>query len=579
METTVSQSTTHNHVELTGKSRQVRRGEERKRNKPKLIKPEAFDTGLREAMASIDVPLLISMKDVFFNHHQDHLDKDQVLKTHWIFTLDPDNKTVCRLERLEFDGSGKGMTNETVAREFTRTLKERMKSEGGGIHSVGEKLFYELCIKYNRGLAKRGIEVITKTDDMDEYYWQNYNPTDDIVINQDYLTYDDALGKGLPVDKVGEQGTYTSMYFSTEGLEDNWFEQFCAILNLYFSVPFSKPWKATLEFDKSDAFKSTVVELEGAVIPAEGGGANPGLFRESIMDFYGKDYKIETLVRPAMGTDESRKFDQKYGDRRAFKTSYGVNATGVRNGNIGDNLVIMICDKKHGWAYDISVINSGAKQRRGVMKIFVDRNKDLQTDVAKAVARLSSKDEFKSKGAQNKKILETWADLYPVVDATEQQLRNQIVNILHGIRWPETFTYPMYKELCEVFECPVGDYQWAKKHIITHHPVLQKNLDIYNSNTNHIFELKKNEPDGDNDLNQIICYQSIVKADKVTMVAVSRSKKAMVTTIDGEFNPDKRSLYTSQLENEPNLSHVEWNLVDLRYFGLHDVSDKFKEVQ
>ena len=93
----------------------------------------------------------------------------------------------------------------------------------------------------------------------------------------------------------------------------------------------------------------------------------------------------------------------------------------------------------------------------------------------------------------------------------------------------------------------------------------------------HIFELKRSEPDGDNDLNQIITYQSIVGSKKVTMVAVSRSKNTMIANVNGEFDPDKRSLYTSTLSSwKPG---IEWNLVDLRYFGLHEVADKFKEVQ
>ena len=51
----------------------------------------------------------------------------------------------------------------------------------------------------------------------------------------------------------------------------------------------------------------------------------------------------------------------------------------------------------------------------------------------------------------------------------------------------------------------------------------------------------------------------------------------MIASVNGEFDPDKRSLYTSTLSNwKPE---VEWNLVDLRYFGLHEVAEKFKEVQ
>jgi hypothetical protein len=61
------------------------------------------------------------------------------------------------------------------------------------------------------------------------------------------------------------------------------------------------------------------------------------------------------------------------------------------------------------------------------------------------------------------------------------------------------------------------------------------------------------------------------------MVAVSRSKNTMISSVNGEFHPDKRSLYTSTISNWK--LEVEWNLVDLRYFGLHEMADRFKEVQ
>jgi len=560
----------------------------RKGFKDKVVKVKDFidppkHDQLRKKLRNIDVSLLTSMKDVFFNHDQEQLqvtlDGENNLKTHWKFTLDKANPTICKIERWEEDSTGKGMTMKTATHEFTRTLDDEVRdaSKGGGIHSVGEKLFFELCIKHMESLTEKGQEVFTRTEGMDDWYWHIYDPTNNNIIDRGHLTDEDARVKGLPVDKIGTVGTYTSQYFSTQGLDDNWFEQLQDLLNLYFMDAFKTWWDATLEFDRNDSIlEPEVVKLGGHVIAAEGCGASSPIYRERMMDFYNKDYKTETLIRAAAGTSESQSFDLKYGGRRAFKSSVGVNASGVRNENIGDNLVIMIMDKERGYCYDVSVIQSGQKQRRGVMRIFVEKG-DLDTDVAKSKAQLLAKAGYKTKIAQNKKILEVWGEQYPVVDSTEQELSDQIVNILQGVKWPETFTFHTYKELCELFECPVGDYDYARKYITTNHPVMHKKLDIYNSDTDHIFELKRTEPDGDKDLNQIITYQSVMGSKKVTMVAVSNSKATMISTLTGEFNPDKRSLFTSTVASwKPE---VEWNLVDLRYFGLHEVSEKFREVQ
>jgi len=547
-----------------------------------FIDPPKFDK-LRKKLRNIDVGLLTSMKDVFFNHDQEQLqvtlDGENNLKTYWRFTLDKDNPGICRIERWEADGSGKGMTMQTATHEFTRTLDDddRDDSKGGGIHSVGEKLFFELCIKYMELLTERGQEVCTRTEGMDKWYWHIYDPTNNNMIDRAHLTDDEAKAKGIPVDRIGKVGTYTSQYFSTKGLDDNWFEQLQHLLNLHFMDSFKIWWDATLEFDKNDPILTPeVVKLEGNIVAGEGCGPNPPIYKEKMMDFYKKEYRTEVLVRAAMGTKESQDFDQKYGSRRAFKDAEGINSSGLRGGKLGDNLVVMIMDKERGYCYEIVGIMSGNKQRRGVMRIFVDKD-DLDTDVAKSKAQLKAKDGFKTKATQNKKILEFWANCFPVVVSTEQELRNQIVNILHGVKWPDWFTFHTYKELCKVFECPVGDYDYARKYITTNHPVMHKKLDIYNSDTDHIFELKRSEPDGDNDLNQIITYQSIMGSKKVTMVAVSRSKNTMISSVNGEFHPDKRSLYTSTISAwKPE---VEWNLVDLRYFGLHEMADKFKEVQ
>jgi len=547
-----------------------------------FIDPPKFDK-LRKKLRNIDVGLLTSMKDVFFNHDQEQLqvtlDGENNLKTYWRFTLDKDNPGICRIERWEADGSGKGMTMQTATHEFTRTLDDddRDDSKGGGIHSVGEKLFFELCIKYMELLTERGQEVCTRTEGMDKWYWHIYDPTNNNMIDRAHLTDDEAKAKGIPVDRIGKVGTYTSQYFSTKGLDDNWFEQLQHLLNLHFMDSFKIWWDATLEFDKNDPILTPeVVKLEGNIVAGEGCGPNPPIYKEKMMDFYKKEYRTEVLVRAAMGTKESQDFDQKYGSRRAFKDAEGINSSGLRGGKLGDNLVVMIMDKERGYCYEIVGIMSDNKQRRGVMRIFVDKD-DLDTDVAKSKAQLKAKDGFKTKSTQNKKILEFWAKCFPVVVSTEQELRNQIVNILHGVKWPDWFTFHTYKELCKVFECPVGDYDYARKYITTNHPVMHKKLDIYNSDTDHIFELKRSEPDGDNDLNQIITYQSIMGSKKVTMVAVSRSKNTMISSVNGEFHPDKRSLYTSTISNWK--LEVEWNLVDLRYFGLHEMADRFKEVQ
>jgi hypothetical protein len=583
---------------LEDDSRQVIRYKERQKVKAinsiekQFAKASKTDPGLREALTNINVDLLVSFKDIFMNHHQSHLSKDDVLETYWKFTkqIEYDRDDIYSFERFELNSTGCGMDDETVEGAFTRTLKkeDRDKSKGSGIHSVGEKLFYELSIQHFKSLKDLGIEVLTKTGDMDEWYYRIYNPSDNIYLEQTNLTTNEAIERGLPVEKIGDKGSYIKTYFCGKSLPENWFEDLQSILNLYFMIPFRKSmdknipsgyWKGTLELDESNNMTPEVKTLDGSVIPLQGSDLDGSIFSPGNLLYSGKLYAIDHGIRVAQGTPEFREWEQKYGRYIAFKKGeeFAINVEDTRNGKIGDNLVVMFIDNTNGICYESRVYNSGRdRKNKGVLRIFVDKS-NLDTDVSKNQSHLYGKKGINLPVTEKAHLLTKWKELHPIEIVDELQLRNQIVNILHGVSMPESMHPLVYKELCQVFECPPNDFEWAKKHITAEHPVLRKRLDIYNTATNHIFELKNGEPDGDEDLNQIVCYSTIVKnTKKVTMLGVSNSKSKCVNDINGAFSVEKRSTFIGELMNQNTLSHIEWNLVDLRYFDLHRLHKTIK---
>ena len=171
-----------------------------------IEKPIGIDPGLRERLDRVDVSYRESHKDVMCNHDQEQPQDPEIL---WKWKQSSDNDSVQEFHRFEKNNTGKGMTVDIVNKQFFHTLKQEDldDSKGEGVHSVGEKMFLAVGTKTNRELRELGVELLTKTDEMEEYYHLIYNPYkgEDGVILSEMISYDEALTQGLPVDVIGNK--------------------------------------------------------------------------------------------------------------------------------------------------------------------------------------------------------------------------------------------------------------------------------------------------------------------------------------------------------------------------------------
>jgi hypothetical protein len=592
METTVVQPTTHNHVELTGKSRQVRRVEERKRNKPKpTIKPTKGNPGAIERYEDFGGDALLDLKDIFMNHHQDQCDETQrgSLKTHWRFTKDLDDPTVYALERWELDNTGKGMNEETVNGKYISVLKYKDLEDpsGGGVFSIGEKNGFRKWTKRNKKLRERGIETLTKMKDMPFWYHMIYDPVNEKFVKEpDFYTYDEVLNDlKLPVDQIGEEsGTYIKWHISIETIQETWFKDLTNLLNLYFSDCFKTYWDATLELDtQSVIMKPKTVSLDGVVVSSTSNGGNGEAFAKTEVDYYGVNYDLHHCIR-IPSDDPNRKdfanFDRQYGYRRAFKSdiTYGVKLPKTGTRNIGDNLILLFNDKKRLWSYEIRVVMSGDLKRRGVFKFMIEKEQ-LDVNTTKDMATLLDLDDKpREQSAETTRMKMFLSSLYPVDNTwNETAIRDQTLSILHGEKWPKGWRSSNYEDVAELHYVPEEyyfDWEWARDHLTKEHtiPGTAKRTDIWNSYSKALSEYKPKEPTTTEDHDQIVSAQSLSDCKYVTTFGVSNTKKPFVRDINAEFDSMVRQRFTSELNNHPikRIAACKWSLVDLRYLGLHE---------
>ena len=247
---------------------------------------------------------------------------------------------------------------------------------------------------------------------------------------------------------------------------------------------------------------------------------------------------------------------------------------------MGDNLVVMYIDKVSGIVYEVKVIQSGVeRQNRGVMKVFV-KKENVFVDVSKNVASLHGLKGHLSDRRERAKLLDKWTELIPIDVVKEQQLTDQMMDIFHGVKMPDSMHELVYEKFCTDFQVPAYDYEWGKKYVIPQFPMIDKKLDImikHPDNGNHVIENKRNEPNGDEDMNQVGFYAWGADATRVTTVGVSK-KGQVGADINGGFKNEVRASFTSKLKNHPQFSHVDWQLIDLKYYDLHRVHTKFKKM-
>jgi hypothetical protein len=525
-------------------------------------KPYFADPGLRERLDSINVSYRESFKDVMCNHEQNQ--QNPTIDVEWTFI--EYNSKEYELHRIELDGTGSGMTEQIVNDQFFHTLRKEdlPNSLGEGIHSIGEKLFWAKMTKDNPKLRELGIEVLTKVKDIDEYYHIIYNPYlgENGIILQEYLTLEEAVKKELPADRIGSCGTWTKLYINTTSWNQNWFDELYIDICNYFSDKLRYRINITLIL-KNKNYPPISKKCKSFKIPCV---TAPyfDVFTKSHFNYFGKQYKIKALLRPDTNSLEMSKFIKDYSEERAL---FGLET------NFRDNLALIFVDENSGFWYHIRTANLSGRTVRGVIKIFVNKD-DIVTDVSKNIAFLKKADgTISTKDTEHKKLFKLYDQLFPSNKVVEDDLRDQLINILRGVEWPVGFSKYAYFQLCDRYQIPRFNYDWARKNVDSNIPLLHKRLDIKIHESNHIVDLKDGIPDGDKDFNQIIAYSTLnPDTKKVTILANSKGKG-----FKKKPWPDVISKFKTQLNNNKTTKRIEWDVDDLSDYGLHILAEKYED--
>jgi|SaaInlV_150m_DNA_3_1039698.scaffolds.fasta_scaffold09881_2 hypothetical protein len=533
------------------------------------------DDGLREILENSKVTYLDAFVDVFDNHYQDQ----PLVKIKWHFkqVLGP----IWSLERYEIDNTGVGMDDETLANDFYRNRKstERRNSKGTGIFSLGEKAFYQIITSSNHSLReKHGVEVVSKQQVVDLWRHIQYDANDGIEFINDEITTEEALKLGIPVDEIGEKGTWSKVYFDVSEWDTNWYERIVNEIETYNMDRLkSGVVKATLSYE--NGLIVDPYELRGKLIPTATGPTYVDEFETGTMEYGKKIYDIRWAVRPSTKDDKDifELYDKKYNkgieSNIAFLADYGK----LEGVDPRDNLLIIYRDRNKGRDYTYKVKKMNQQTPRGILIVYVDKE-DVKTTTDKSEAKLRKLD-GKTYADEDRRLGEFWGRLVPRTSTTEPKIRTQLGKVLRLEEWPVIYGHPQYNLLMDfigIEEKYRYDIDWLRKNVQVETPVEsghKKYLDIFIKPLGILIELKVGVPDGDKDLNQIVAYTVLQPGvKKVITLGISKTKKAPRTP-NSEFTDEVTNTFETKLNSDDTTKHIEWKLGDLTYFGLDTLQD------
>lgn len=522
--------------------------------------------GILEGLSNIDIPFLKTFADIAGNHWLGVKTPETVNVTWEFHRINTSN--LFEFKRFEEDSTGVGMDQDTLEKEFFSVPPKAFQADkfGVSVHGLGEKVGYAKltkdCKEYR---STDGITVLTKTKDSDKYLHAIFNMYDYDNKSHGYiqqvieLTKEEAISRGLPVERIGECGTYSRYIISLPNKD--WYEKtknyigniFMGYLSTKKMTMNFKLFQGGLQVDDSD--------INAKRIPYDTGPtyAEPAFRGE--LNYEGRRFSYDIGRRPMNKSSEFIEFNKMYPGEQAL---LGEHLTEP----IAKNMALLVVDRNTGYIYGVNKIAVTEKNlHRLVIRVYVTLD-DIETDTVKARCY------FKKSTGKSLDVAETHRAVliaarrhYQKVNVHEDELREQLMKILHG----ELKIRPGdYTELCKTLDIPVGDYEWARKNIVSNTPVLHKKLDIYIKSRGHIIEIKKTTPKGDEDFNQIICYATLApNTQRVTTLAVSNETGEYPTSINDMFTMDAKSKFVNDLNTHETTKHISWNLVDLRYFELH----------
>tara|TARA_R110002012_G_C11613506_1_gene608346 strand:- start:40 stop:1641 length:1602 start_codon:yes stop_codon:yes gene_type:complete len=519
--------------------------------------------GMLDGLENFDIHILKTFADIMGNHWLGVLTPETV-KILWRFTKINGSQNYI-FERFETNSTGAGMSQEILEKDFYGIPEKAQQAlkHGVSIHGMGEKLAYAKLTKNCKEFRKEGVTVVTKTKENDKYLYAQFNmfdydnEDDGYIIPTTPLTKDEALDLELPVDMIGNTGTYSRYTISPTDKDfyQNIQEYIANVFTSYLSTN-----KVTMTFE---LYQGGIIcdetTLEHKIIPYDVGPSFTEPAFRGTLEYEGKHFPYDIGRRPMNKSSEFEEFQTLYPGRQALVGEHLTEA-------IAKNVCLIIIDKNTGYWYGVNKIPVTDKNlHRLVIRVYVEM-KDIQTDTVKARCQfVKASGKTIDVAETHKVVLAAARTHYEKVNDTEDELREQLVRVLHG----DIQIHPsIYKELCEALDIPEG-YEWAKENITTNKAVLHKKLDIFVEGKEHVIEMKKTTPSGDEDFNQILAYSQLINPKRVTMLAVSNESGKHPKTFNSGFTKDSIAKFTNDLNTLETTKHISWNLVDLRYFDLH----------
>ena len=518
--------------------------------------------GMLDSLENFDIHPYKTFADIMGNHWLG-IKTPETVKILWRFTKINGTQNYI-FERFELDSTGAGMSQEILEKDFYGIPEKAQQAlkRGVSFHGVGEKLGYAKLTKNCKEFRKEGFTVVTKTKEDDKYLYTQFNMfdadnEDDGYITHKHVTKEEALDLGLPVDMIGNNGTYSRYTISPS--DKDFYENIKQYISNIF-MGYLATNKVTITFELNQGgITVDKTNLNHKIIPYDVGPSFTEPSYRGTLEYEGKHFPYDIGRRPMNASSEFIEFQKLYPDRQALVGEHLTEA-------IAKNVALLIIDKETGYVYGINKIPVSDKNlHRLTIRVYVEM-KDIKTDTVKARCQfVKSNGKTIDVAETHKVVLAAAREHYEKVTVTEDELREQLVRVLHG----DVQMHPViYKELCDALDIP-DDYEWARENITTNKAVLHKKLDIFINEKEHIIEMKKTTPSGDEDFNQILAYSQLMKPKRVTMLAVSNESGIHPKTFNSGFTKDSISKFANDLNEHETTKHISWNLIDLRYFDLH----------
>jgi hypothetical protein len=547
-------------------------------NKKKLPPME----GLLPKLQSLPTDYRRHIVDVLGNHYMGRELTPSTIKLTVEFTRYQDTQYY-RFSRFEENSTGLGMSEDTLVNEFFGVPKQRASNSASppsflSVHNLGEKLA-ETVLSKGVPSDLKGFEVMTKTEDSDYYLYAKFDTKEhEWIQNPTPITYDDAVEQQLDdmiaiMDRIGNKGTYSSYYINTESLtkkptDISWYTKLIGYVETVFGgyleeTPTSFPIY-DLTFMISDnhfLYESTKLKPKQFVFESSTKGS---------VSIGNKSFNYTVGKKPIADSKQLSDFDRDNPNRRALVAKDLIEG-------LARHAVVILRDKHTGYFYYLQKVPVGSNTWLERVVIIIDVEKDdLETDALKSRAHIKKADGTPiSIIALHRDLIDNVAKNHYYMDGiTETKIRNQLLKVLCG----EVEIHPsLYRELIQDLDIPLSDdgdlkesYEYCKKYFQVEYPIegIEKALDMINMDTKHVLELKIGEPNAD-DLNQILAYGFIhPNISRMTTFGISLDAKQPKKS-NSNFDAVKIGKFSTDLNNHSQTKHIEWKLLDLRYYGLH----------